>query len=152
MQFATDISYQRSERGSDHAHLQLTRDGKPLFELLPGEVLEHAIRCETRLIVISSDYGFEGTDIHVLLLDGVGLLLDHVMVSDALSSKQGELSDVEIETENRFSFAFFPGTRMEVAVSPQPHWRLPAIFSSEIVYGDGFAWRGCLRVKKVATG
>ncbi len=151
MLFDKDIGYKTLEGGADHVRLQLTRDNKPVFGPLPGDVLERAIRYENRLIVISSDYGFDGTDIHVLLLDETGALLDHAIVSDALSSRQGELSDVWIDSENRFSFVFFPDGRMEFTLASRPHWRIPNVFSGSLVYGEGFAWRGYFKCRSVGT-
>lgn len=144
MQLAEDIGFERVDDEDYQTRLQLTHEGKPLFAPLPGETLAGALRSDDVLVAITCETSFEGEDVNIVVLNGAGDVIDHCIVSDSFSEEAGEAGDIRIDGPQQFSFALVPGSRFHFDLSRKRRWRIPNLFSSSLIYAEGFAFRGHL--------
>lgn len=104
---------------------ELTVQGRPVPQPLPGAVLEAAFDCEGRTLLFLTDDVPHEDALQVHLLDDRLQLLDSATLSSMYSTGSFEL--VATEPPRSVRFRFFGGTDWTVELLDEPAMRLPLI-------------------------
>lgn len=101
----------------------LLLDGRDTGTVLPGAVLETAVRTgDALLLFLTDDVPFE-EGLSLCLVDADGKLLDEVRV--LASATPGALTDVTRLQDNAIAFEFHAGVPMLARIEPKPRMMLP---------------------------
>lgn len=104
---------------------ELTVQGRPAPQAVPGAVLEAAFECDSRTLLFLTDDVPHEDALQVHLLDDHLRLLDSVTLSSMYST--GSFSFIGTEAPRSVRFRFFGGTDWTVELLDEPTMRLPLI-------------------------
>jgi len=88
-----------------------------------GAVLEAALRCDDKLLLLLTDDVPHEESLSIHLLDADGELLDTAWLGAVYAT--GMFDALRIEPPDSVTFHFFGGTEWIVRVLARPGWRLP---------------------------